>query len=83
MKNWKKFKEVFTHRAPNAGKGSDAWVQWKQRSNWATHSEEAHEKARLEYVAYNDRADQLAEMAEMEAYGGLKNPMNARPNTTG
>ena len=59
---WMGFKDKIFRRPPNAGKGSDAWVQWKQRSNWATHLDEAHEKVKLDYQAYNDRTDELVEV---------------------
>lgn len=79
-KTWINIKQALFVRAPWGTPGSDAWCQWKQRSNWATVSNEAHEKQKLDYQAYNDRTDELAELTRQNQYGGMYNPVPATLN---
>ena len=66
---WISVKQAIFHRPPRGDQGSNNWVQWKQRSNWATHSDEAHQKVKATYIPQQE--ENLTEFVSQEQYGGL------------
>lgn len=74
---WKNFKHMIWHPAKAAPKGSKDWVAAMQTSNWATHSEEAHEKVKLDYGAYRIDNDKNMEFERANQWGGSNNPARA------
>jgi len=76
---WKSIREAMFPSRPGARdpEGSSAWISAKQVSNWATHSEEAHEKVTLDYGAYRIDNDKNLEYERANQWGGSNNPAKA------
>lgn len=74
---WKNLKESLFDVAEGAPEGSTDWITAHQRSNWATHSEEAHEKVKLDYGAYRIDGDKNIEYERANLWGGSNNPAKA------
>ena len=76
---WKNMKESLFPSRPGGSEppGSAPWVAAKQVSNWATHSQEAHEKVELDYGAYRMDNDKNQEYERANVYGGSNNPAKA------
>lgn len=74
---WHLVKEKLFSRTKYMKEGSDEWIAAKQTSNWATHSEEAHEKVKLDYGAYRIDNDQNLEYERANMWGGANNPARA------
>lgn len=80
---WHKMKEGLWSVTRTIKKGSAEWIAAKQTSNWATHSEEAHEKVRLDYGAYRIDNDLNAEFERANKYGGANFPAKPGDRFTG
>ena len=78
---WKKVKHAFVDPAKGAPVGSTDWIAAHQTSNWATHSEEAHEKVKLDYGAYRIDNDKNLEYERANMWGGSNNPAKAEHRT--
>jgi hypothetical protein len=79
---WKKVKQTIWNPGKGAHPGSAEWVSAYQTSNWATHSEEAHEKVRSGYGAYRIDNDKNQEFERANVYGGANNPAVAESRNT-
>jgi hypothetical protein len=79
---WKNVKQTIWNPGKGAPEGSSEWVAAYQTSNWATHSEEAHEKVRSGYGAYRIDNDKNEEFQRANVYGGANNPAIAEPRST-
>jgi len=74
---WKKVKRSIFDPANGAPEGSTDWIAAHQTSNWATHSQEAHEKVKLDYGAYKIDPDKNIEYERANLWGGSNNPAKA------
>jgi diadenosine tetraphosphatase ApaH/serine/threonine PP2A family protein phosphatase len=74
---WKNIKHAIWNPSRAAQKGSADWIAAYQTSNWATHSEEAHEKVKLDYGAYRIDNDKNTEYERAQEWGGANNPARA------
>jgi len=79
---WKNIKHALWNPARATQKGSVDWVAATQTSNWATHSEEAHEKVKLDYGAYTIDNDLNDQFSKANNWGGANNPAKAVPRQT-
>ena len=78
---WNTIKKSLFDPADGAPVGSTDWISSYQTSNWATHSEEAHEKVKLDYGAYRIDADKNIEYERSNLWGGSNNPARAEFRT--
>lgn len=73
---WKNMKESLfpSKEGAKAEVGSDEWISATQTSNWASRSEEAHEKVAADYGEYTIDNDKAQEFERANEYGGRNNP---------
>jgi hypothetical protein len=74
---FKEMKEKWFDPAKVYPKDSSEYIQAKQKSAWATHSEEAHEKVKADYGAYRIDNDKNLEYERAQMWGGSNNPARA------
>jgi len=74
----KKIKDKFLNPLDGLKPGSHEWINEVQKSNWATHLEDAHIKVTNSYTKLNPDEEKLAHYVNMHEEGGAENPIKAK-----